>query len=577
MQYIVARRTTGSPGLWDILPPFSPLYDDLDIRFGFADGDSLIYGYSRYIDHHPGGSQSGGVFRSADNGLTWRQFTTISSVTALERYNDTIIIGTPEGSLATASLNSGKSNVIGALGGEITAIDAKRFGGGELIVATRGGIFKTTDGGLNWRKSDTGIMHPKISSVQVIPSGNGSERIVVSTQKSGVFFSDDTGEHWKWSNPDVRTIPGLLKASESTPRRIYAAEASIHVSRDNGETWERIEHIPAVYYGWYGRTVDIDIDPRNADRIAVTYYDHSLDDLRGVRYHEGRYTEKPENEGSQWEWGNEFESGEQFKCQFSNDGSLIWVSSKSWQLYSKPFLDSFVKSGEITRNINLPGYSGQYFWLIDGQYCYVFGDQEKRIWVSPDLGETWNSTDLILNDYVRYDDYNSADRIGDMTISPDGKTVFLLYPGNGILASGDRGKTWRQCNKGLDTAVVYQLAFYPANPSIIFAATDDGLYRLDESSGIEHIGESRSEPVPFTLAQNVPNPFNPSTVIGFELRSAMPVRLTIYSLTGQKVRELVSGAMRAGGHSVAWTAVMTPGRRYPPVYTSIGWKRAEGV
>jgi len=59
-------------------------------------------------------------------------------------------------------------------------------------------------------------------------------------------------------------------------------------------------------------------------------------------------------------------------------------------------------------------------------------------------------------------------------------------------------------------------------------------------------------PQVFTLTQNTPNPFNPSTVIGFRLASDMPVHLAVYSASGQKVRELVSGQMSAGRHSVVW-------------------------
>ena len=59
-------------------------------------------------------------------------------------------------------------------------------------------------------------------------------------------------------------------------------------------------------------------------------------------------------------------------------------------------------------------------------------------------------------------------------------------------------------------------------------------------------------PQVFTLFQNAPNPFNPSTMIGFDLASPLPVRLTVYSAAGQKVRELASGQMGAGRHSVAW-------------------------
>ena len=529
------------------------IYDDtLDLRFGFADGDSVLYGYSIYIDHHPVGSQTGGVFRSSDAGATWENFGNISSVSSMERYGNTLIAGTPEGALYAVSLDSANATAIGTLGGEITAIDTRRFDSGELVVATKGGIFKTTDGGLHWRKSDAGIMAAEIASVQAIPAGKNGERIIVSTKESGVFYSDDGGVNWILANPNVQTTPGLLTVSESLPRRIYAAEASIYISKNDGESWERIQQTPAIYYGWYSRAVDIDIDPRNPDRIVFTYDCHSLDDDRGIHYYDGRYSEDIENEWNRWKWEFPFESGEQYKCQFSDEDGLEWVATNRYGTDVKPLLVALNDAGEMVLSIDLPGDSGYYYWYIDGRYCYIFSERDKRLWVSPDLGGTWNFTDLTLHDYTQSHYLFSNGHLGELVMSPDRKTLFLLYPGNGILASSDKGRTWNDFSRGMDTAVVYQLAFSPVNPSTVFAATNDGLYRLDNATGVSQAGESTTEPIPFTLAQNAPNPFNPSTVIGFELNSDMPVRLTLYSATGQTIRELMSGSLRAGRHAVTW-------------------------
>lgn len=55
------------------------------------------------------------------------------------------------------------------------------------------------------------------------------------------------------------------------------------------------------------------------------------------------------------------------------------------------------------------------------------------------------------------------------------------------------------------------------------------------------------------LHQNQPNPFNPRTVITYELPTADPVRLTIYDAKGRLVRHLVdSGAQVAGRHEAVW-------------------------
>ncbi|MBN1291368.1 MAG: PD40 domain-containing protein [Candidatus Latescibacteria bacterium] len=59
-------------------------------------------------------------------------------------------------------------------------------------------------------------------------------------------------------------------------------------------------------------------------------------------------------------------------------------------------------------------------------------------------------------------------------------------------------------------------------------------------------------PSDFVLYGNYPNPFNPSTTIEFSLPETGFTDLIIYNMTGQKVRELISGTMSGGVHSVVW-------------------------
>ncbi len=59
-------------------------------------------------------------------------------------------------------------------------------------------------------------------------------------------------------------------------------------------------------------------------------------------------------------------------------------------------------------------------------------------------------------------------------------------------------------------------------------------------------------PKPLALAQNQPNPFNPSTKIAFVLDQRSPVRLEVFDLQGRLVRTLASEAMDAGDHTVVW-------------------------
>jgi hypothetical protein len=54
------------------------------------------------------------------------------------------------------------------------------------------------------------------------------------------------------------------------------------------------------------------------------------------------------------------------------------------------------------------------------------------------------------------------------------------------------------------------------------------------------------------LLPNVPNPFNPTTRVGFELEAAARVHLAVYRADGRPVRVLADGSYAAGPHSVTW-------------------------
>jgi len=61
-------------------------------------------------------------------------------------------------------------------------------------------------------------------------------------------------------------------------------------------------------------------------------------------------------------------------------------------------------------------------------------------------------------------------------------------------------------------------------------------------------------PVAFSVAQNLPNPFNPSTTINYTLPDAGIVNIDVYNVAGQKVDTIVNEYMNTGSHSVVWDA-----------------------
>jgi hypothetical protein len=71
---------------------------------------------------------------------------------------------------------------------------------------------------------------------------------------------------------------------------------------------------------------------------------------------------------------------------------------------------------------------------------------------------------------------------------------------------------------------------------------------------------SPAAPTETRLHPGVPNPFNPTTTLQFELASSGHVRLKIFDVAGRLVRSLVDAPLPAGSHIVRWSGDDDRGR-----------------
>ena len=74
------------------------------------------------------------------------------------------------------------------------------------------------------------------------------------------------------------------------------------------------------------------------------------------------------------------------------------------------------------------------------------------------------------------------------------------------------------------------------------------------------LGSWSALPDQFELGANYPNPFNPSTIIPYQLPASMHVRLDVFNLLGQRIATLVDGVQPPGFHTAAWDATDAAGR-----------------
>ncbi|MFA6108607.1 MAG: FlgD immunoglobulin-like domain containing protein, partial [Candidatus Latescibacterota bacterium] len=82
----------------------------------------------------------------------------------------------------------------------------------------------------------------------------------------------------------------------------------------------------------------------------------------------------------------------------------------------------------------------------------------------------------------------------------------------------------------------------------------DGPWDIDLTAAPTAVAEAAgaSLPTQTRLLPNCPNPFNGATLVRYELAMPGSVRLEVYNVLGQRVRELAAGWEQAGPHAVAW-------------------------
>ena len=80
---------------------------------------------------------------------------------------------------------------------------------------------------------------------------------------------------------------------------------------------------------------------------------------------------------------------------------------------------------------------------------------------------------------------------------------------------------------------------------------------------LTYLANDINEPAPsdIMLYENYPNPFNPSTIINFDLHDDAIVKITIYDLSGNLVNNLLNSKRTSGHQTVKWNATNNQGQK----------------
>ena len=85
---------------------------------------------------------------------------------------------------------------------------------------------------------------------------------------------------------------------------------------------------------------------------------------------------------------------------------------------------------------------------------------------------------------------------------------------------------------------------------------------LATSSLVSSVEQETTLPTKFSLEQNFPNPFNPSTKIKYSIPQSSYVAVKVYDVLGNEIETLVNEEKPAGTYEVTWFAENLPSGVY---------------
>lgn len=172
----------------------------------------------------PGGDR--GLFKTSDGGKTWKNVLNISENTGI-----TDIAFDPRNPDIMYAASYQRRRHVGIL----------VAGGPESA------IYKTTDGGENWKKLTRGIPGGDKGRIALAVSPQQPDivyaLIAAAGEQSGFFRSDNQGESWAKQSDYIVVDPqyyGEIYADPHHFDRVYAVDVLIHVTDDGGKNFRRL-------------------------------------------------------------------------------------------------------------------------------------------------------------------------------------------------------------------------------------------------------------------------------------------------------------------------------------------------
>ena len=415
-------------------------------------------------------SNERGVYKSSDGGVTWENILYLNESTGC----------------ADLAMDPSNPDILYASMWEFRRTGWSFNSGGD-----NSALYKSTDGGKNWKKIHNGFPEGKLGrlAIGVAKSNPNTLFTVIESEKNedkGLYKSVDGGENWKQMNNDfgITVRPFYFSRIVVDPKDenvIVKAGLYGSISKDGGETFENlgsmhpdihdmvfdINNSDIIYVGTDGgvyRTWNKGVTMEIVENLPLSQF-----------YHISVDNEEPYNI-----YGGLQDNGSWYGPSFSSGG----ISAKDWKPVGQG--DGFRVLRHPTKNIiysEMQGAENVWRYDVDNnlvktiQPLAVKGYEEYRFnWNAP-IETSKNNADRL---YIGSQYVHRSDDMGDTweIISPD-------------LTTNDSTKQNQEDSGGLSMdnsgaenhTTIFTITESPLNENIIWAGTDDGNIQVTKNGG----------------------------------------------------------------------------------------------
>ncbi|HEC78618.1 MAG TPA: T9SS type A sorting domain-containing protein [candidate division WOR-3 bacterium] len=558
------------------------------------------------------------IYKSTDYGATWTlvfqpTYGGICHAFAFDPVDTNIVYSTYNmygyGSYLLKSTDRGESWAIGdSVAGWVRELSIDKNDANLMLAAcVGGGVYKSTDGGLNWYPSNSGIQVPYACEIVQDPDSSFTYYI---PNVQGFYKTTNAGLYWSQFQSGLRAVyADGIAFDPNDENTIYIASMAngVFKTTDGGDTWT---------LGHQGitdlRLSDVAVDPNNPQRVYTAHspgHEYWAPTPKFFRSTDGGLT---------WEyttnvWHVYGSTGcakilvgstsaiyflSQSTSNFGDRDAQLFRSTDFGTNFSEP-MDSIVgwNSGitmDDSENVYLcmsGSYSTSHFGAVgkscDGGYSYttfaplgpytgsavdvyesdtnfaIYGDLGGNVYKTDNGGNFW----YLLGNFVKpVFNVCFAPNISNRVVVGVGNPSHAYYVYYEI-APYDSGKIYYTDNGGVSWTELDSLPNHHLNrlvmpdDSTIYVTTRGGVYRYRFPS--QGVTENERKPIMSFVSNITPNPFKRSAVISYSVSSSQTINISIYDITGRKVKTLVKGRKERGFYKANWEGTDDFGKKLP--------------